>query len=69
MKQDETLDNLLSALEPVSVLEEKDFEILKSEIYKLRHYRDTSLGLYCIDRNPTEVDKEWIERNSFKLKF
>jgi hypothetical protein len=24
--------------------------------------------LWCIDRNPTEVDYDWIKRNAFQLK-
>ncbi len=41
----------------------------KNELtYKqLRHYYDTTIGLYCIDRNPNEVDIEWIHNNAFQL--
>ena len=35
---------------------------------ELQHEYDTTRGLWCIDRNPTEVDYEWIKRNAFQLK-
>lgn len=30
---------------------------------------DTSRGLFCIDRDPKEVSKEWIEQNAFQLEL
>ena len=33
----------------------------------LQHYRDSTLGLYCIDQNPVDVDYEWILKHSFQL--
>jgi hypothetical protein len=35
---------------------------------ELQHEYDTTRGLWCIDRNPAEVDYEWIKRNAFQLK-
>jgi hypothetical protein len=34
----------------------------------LQHAYDTTLGLWCIDRNPAEVDYDWIKKNAFQLK-
>src|ERR1041385_1565029 len=33
----------------------------------LRHAYDATRGLWCIDRNPAEVDYEWIKQNAFQL--
>jgi len=32
------------------------------------HEYDTTRALWCIDRNPAEVDYDWIKRNAFQLK-
>jgi len=42
-------------------------ELAQTTLKKLRHYKDTTIGLWCIDRNPNEVDIEWIQENSFQL--
>ena len=42
---------------------------LFTELAELRHYKATSAGLWCIDRAPGEVSKEWIEDNAFQLDF
>lgn len=34
---------------------------------QLLHYYDTTCGLWSIDRNPQEVDIEWIRKNAFRL--
>ena len=34
---------------------------------KLQHEYDTTRGLWCIDRDPKEVDLEWIRANAFQL--
>ena len=34
---------------------------------QLQHEYDTTRGLWCIDRNPGEVDFEWIKENAFQL--
>jgi hypothetical protein len=39
------------------------------ELTELRHYKAGSAGLWCIDRNPCEVSKEWIEKYAFRLYF
>jgi hypothetical protein len=35
---------------------------------QLQHEYDKTRGLWCIDRNPLEVDYEWIKQNAFQLK-
>ena len=40
---------------------------LKRRVLKLQHEFDSTRGLWCINREPTEVDKNWIERNAFQL--
>jgi hypothetical protein len=34
---------------------------------ELQHEYDTTRGLWCVDRNPAEVDYDWIKRNAFQL--
>ena len=34
---------------------------------ELREYYDRTVGLWAIDRNPKEVDFEWITENAFQL--
>ena len=34
---------------------------------QLEHEYDTTRGLWCMDRNPAEVDYDWIKRNAFQL--
>ena len=33
----------------------------------LKHYYDSSLGLWCIDKDPNEATIEWIRENAFRL--
>ena len=40
---------------------------LEAENKKLKYEVDTTRGLWCIDRNPAEVDIEWIRRNAVQL--
>ena len=35
---------------------------------ELQHEYDSTRGLWCIDRNPAEVDYDWIKKNAFQLK-
>jgi hypothetical protein len=35
---------------------------------QLQHEYDTTRGLWCIDRNPADVDYSWIKNNAFQLK-
>jgi len=35
---------------------------------ELQHEYDRTRGVWCIDRNPAEVDYDWIKRNAFQLK-
>ena len=39
----------------------------QNELEVLRHYYNSTKGLYCIDKNPNEVDIEWIRKNAFRL--
>ena len=34
---------------------------------QLREYYDTSCGCFCIDRDPHEVDIDWIRKNAWQL--
>lgn len=36
---------------------------------KLLHFKDASVGLWCIDRDPKEVSIEWIRKNAFQLEM
>lgn len=35
----------------------------------MRYHIYTTEGLWCIDKNPREVSKEWIEANAFQPKY
>ena len=45
------------------------FEALSKLLHKtdLAHYHDQTSGLYCIDKNPKEVDYEFILKNCFRI--
>ena len=34
---------------------------------QLREYYDTSCGCFCIDRDPHEVDSDWIRKNAWHV--
>ena len=53
----------------MSQVEKLDLEIskLNEVVKKLQHEYDTSQGLWCIDKNPNEVDLGWIRKNAFQL--
>lgn len=36
-------------------------------IQELQHHKDTTVGLYAIDRNPADVDYKWILKNNFQI--
>lgn len=38
------------------------------EKQQLQYYKDTTVWLYAIDKDPSKVSKKWIEKNSFRLK-
>lgn len=38
------------------------------ELKRLRYYHDTSIGLWCVDKNPKDVSYNWIVKNAFRLK-
>jgi len=42
-------------------------EQLEAENSQLRHEVDSTRGLWCIDRNPNEVDIDWVRANAFQL--
>ena len=39
-----------------------------ANLKQLQHEHDTTRGLWCIDRNPADVDYEWIKNNAFQLR-
>lgn len=41
---------------------------LLQKLEELQHYKDKTAGLWAIDRDPSEVDIDWIRKNAFKLK-
>lgn len=41
---------------------------IRDGIKKLQHEYDSTRGLWCIDRDPSEVDYEWIRQNAYQLK-
>lgn len=46
----------------------EDMEEEKKMTYEeLKHYYDSTCGLWAIDRNPKEVTLEWIVENAFQL--
>jgi len=40
---------------------------MENNIKALQHEYDTTRGLWCIDRDPKEVDLDWIRENAFQL--
>ena len=42
-------------------------KIAFSHLDKLQHEYDSTRGLWCIDKDPKDVDIEWIRRNAFQL--
>jgi len=52
------MENKKLILENKRLIKENEF---------LNYFRDSSIGLYCIDRNPKEVTKKWIEKYAFRL--
>ena len=49
-----------------------EFEGLSREelieiILELQRYKDTTHGLWCIDKHPKYVSKQWIEENAFRI--
>lgn len=77
IEEEEFNNNLDTSLENVKAgaISENDIAVLNESIEKLRkrikklqYYKTTSLGLYCIDKNPEEVNIEWIRENVFQLK-
>ena len=46
---------------------QEDMEERKLTYEELRHYYDTTVGLWAIDRSPQEVDLKWIVENAFQL--
>ena len=46
---------------------QEDMEEKELTYEELRHYYDTTVGLWAIDRSPQEVDLKWIVENAFQL--
>ena len=38
-----------------------------ANVKQLQHEYDSTRGLWCFDRNPADVDYEWIKQNAFQL--
>ncbi len=34
----------------------------------LQHYYDTTVGLWCIDKDPHSVNIGWVKKNAFQIK-
>jgi len=46
-----------------------NFKIVsKSKYNDLLLFKNSSTGLYAIDKNPKEVDYDWILKNNFRIK-
>ena len=41
---------------------------IRKHIAALQHFADAYQGLYCIGKDPNEVDLEWIRQNAFQVK-
>ncbi len=41
-------------------------ELLR-KVRELQYYKNTTVGLWCIDRDPKTVSKQWIDENAFQL--
>ena len=37
-------------------------------VKELQHYQDSSIGLWCVDKDPANETIEWIRKNAFQLK-
>ncbi len=61
-----THEQVRQSIEWVQKIEAMEAE-QDSELEMLRHYYNSTKGLYCIDRDPNEVDIEWIRNNAFRL--
>jgi hypothetical protein len=49
--------------------QEKGNQVLvdEKELKELRHFKDSNTGLWAIDRNPNDVNHEWIKEHSFQI--
>lgn len=53
---------------PYNVIKHIERIIWDDQIIKeLIHFKDSSTGLYCVDKNPADVHIDWIRENNFKL--
>jgi len=46
----------------------KALESALEEIKKLQHFKDSTIGLWAMDKDPKETTKEWIDENAFRIK-
>lgn len=51
----------------IEIQKQENMEEKKLTYKELRHYYDTTVGLWVIDRSPQEVDLKWIVENAFQL--
>jgi len=67
-KQSETEDGVnywTFDYQEISEIADELFEKVK----KLEHHKDTTVGLYAIDKNSKAVDIDWIRKNNFRIDF
>ena len=53
----------------IEIKQNKDMEEKKLTYKELLHYYHSTVGLWAIDRNPQEVDFDWICKNAFQLEM
>lgn len=41
--------------------------VSKSKYNELKHFKDSTTGLYAIDQNPKNVNYKWIIENNFRI--
>lgn len=56
-----SLNYFLNRLFPFVIVSRKEYQ-------DLNHFVDTTVGLYAIDRNPEDVDNDWILKNNVRIK-
>ena len=38
-----------------------------AELAELRHFKDSVLGLWCVDQDPKDKPAEWVREHAFQL--
>ena len=47
---------------------ESEYMSMLDELEHLRHFKDTTVGLWCVDQDPKEKSLDWIREHAFQLK-